>query len=604
MTKQVFESTSAFGNEDMLAAQISNMWTTWDTLRANWITQRRKLRNYIVATDTTTTTNSKLPWKNKTTLPKLTQIRDNLSANYLSALFPNENWLTWDGQDEVSVTKKKRDAIQAYMRTKLHSIRFKSIMALLIDDFVDYGNAYALVGFERDVIEKKDGEEPTVRYIGPNVRRISPMDIVFNPNAISFFDTPKIIRSTYTVGDFLKEVETKKNIQYDKTCVEDMLELRSQVADATARGDTVKDEACKIDGFGGWYQYFTSGYVEILTLYGDLYDANTQTFYKDQIIVVADRKFVVLKKENPSWYGRAPIHHVGWRERSDNLMAMGPLDNLVGMQYRIDHLENLKADAFDMIVFPVLKIKGDVEDFNYGPNERIYVHDEGDVEFMHPDAAALQADNQIGLLEQRMELYAGAPKDAMGFRTPGEKKKYEVEQLQVAASRIFQVKIEKFEEFMELITNDMLETSRRNISTSDVAKLVDDETGVSEFMNISKSDLQAKGRLVPMGAKHFAAQSKIFQELPAFAASPLGQNPAVALHFSGFSIAQLFEETLGLQKFNLVQKNIGILEAFEQERLKQSAQEQMSVEQQMPVESGEEASISGAEATGIPQEGA
>jgi hypothetical protein len=27
---------------------------------------------------------------------------------------------------------------------------------------------------------------------------------------------------------------------------------------------------------------------------------------------------------------------------------MGPLDNLVGLQYRIDHLENAKADALDL----------------------------------------------------------------------------------------------------------------------------------------------------------------------------------------------------------------------------------------------------------------
>ena len=604
MAKQTFEITSAFSNEDMLAAQISNMWMTWDNARAEWLKQRRELRNYIVATDTTTTTNSQLPWKNKTTLPKLTQIRDNLSANYLSTMFPNENWLTWEGADEQSVIKKKRDAIQAFMRTKLQGIRFKAIMSLLIDDFVDYGNAYALVGFERSVIEKENDPEPTVRYIGPTAKRISPLDIVYNPNAISFLDTPKIIRSTYTVGDLLKEVETNTDMKHDMEAIQKMLDLRASISDASGRGDTIKDEACKIDGFGGWFQYFTSGFVEILTLYGDIYDSSTETLYKDQIIVIADRKFTILKKENPSWYGRAPIHHVGWRDRSDNLIAMGPLDNLVGMQYRIDHLENLKADAFDMIVFPVLKIKGDVEDFTYGPNERIYTHDEGDVEFMHPDPSALQADNQIGLLEQRMELYAGAPKDAMGFRTPGEKTKYEVEQLQVAASRIFQVKIEKFEEFMELIINDMLETSRRNITAPDIARLIDDETGVVEFLTISKADLQARGRLVPMGAKHFAAQSKIVQELSAFAASPLGQNPAVALHFSGFKIAQLFEEVLGLAKFNLVQKNIGILEAFEQERLKQTAQEQMAVEQSMPVESGEEAQLGGTAPAGVPQEGA
>ena len=47
----------------------------------------------------------------------------------------------------------------------------------------------------------------------------------------------------------------------------------------------------------------------------------------------------------------------GWRPRPDNLYAMGPLDNLVGMQYRIDHLENLKSDVFDQIAYPILKIR-------------------------------------------------------------------------------------------------------------------------------------------------------------------------------------------------------------------------------------------------------
>lgn len=604
MSKQVFEITTTFTNNDMLAAQISNMWSDYDTLRARWLEQRRELRSYITATDTTSTTNAQLPWKNKTTLPKLTQIRDNLSANYLSALFPNDNWLTWEGGDEISVTKEKKDAIEGYMRTKLREIGFKQLVSILVEDYVDYGNAYAIVGFERDVIVKKDEITPTVRYVGPTVKRISPLDIVYNPNAISFYDTPKIIRSIYTVGDLLKEIEINTDMQYDKAAVQNMLDLRAQIADATGRGDTIKDEACKIDGFGGWYQYFTSGFVELLTLYGDIYDVQTGKLLRDQIVIVADRKFTILKKENPSWYGRAPIHHVGWRTRSDNLVAMGPLDNLVGMQYRIDHLENLKADAFDMIVFPVLKIKGDVEDFVYGPNERIYVHDEGDVDFMHPDPSALQADNQIGLLEQRMEVYAGAPKDAMGFRTPGEKTKYEVEQLQVSASRIFQVKIERMEEFTAKILNDVLEVGRRNLAMSDIIRLIDNETGVVEFLTITKEDLQAKGRLVPMGAKHFAAQSKMVQELTAFASSPLGQNPNVAVHFSGFKIAQLFEELLGITKFNIVQKNIGIIDAFEQERLKQVAQEQMSVEQAMPVESEQEATAFGQQQTGFPQEGA
>lgn len=35
--------------------------------------------------------------------------------------------------------------------------------------------------------------------------------------------------------------------------------------------------------------------------------------------------------------------------------------------------------------------------------------------------AVISADNAIALYENKMEEYAGAPKQAMGIRTPGEK---------------------------------------------------------------------------------------------------------------------------------------------------------------------------------------
>jgi len=263
---------------------------------------------------------------------------------------------------------------------------------------------------------------------------------------------------------------------------------------------------------------------------------------------------------------------------------MGPLDNLVGMQYRIDHLENLKADVYDMIAFPVLKIKGDVEDFSYGPNERIYVHDEGDVEFMHPDVTALQADMQIATLAQHMEEFAGSPKESMGIRTPGEKTAYEVDQLMTASGRIFQLKTTAFEEFLELCINDMLEVSRRNLDMPDVAKIVDNDVGVVEFMNITKDDLTAKGRLQPVGARHFAAQARLVQQLTAFANSPIGQDPAVTVHISGYKLAQLFEELLDIEKFHLVQKNIRVMEQFETQQTVSAAHSQLQTEAAMPVE--------------------
>ena len=89
-----------------MAKEISELWFKWDSQREPKKREWMELRNYLFATDTSTTTNRKLPWKNSTTYPKLTQIRDNLHSNYISALFPNENWLSWEAADGDSGRKR------------------------------------------------------------------------------------------------------------------------------------------------------------------------------------------------------------------------------------------------------------------------------------------------------------------------------------------------------------------------------------------------------------------------------------------------------------------------------------------------------------------
>src|SRR5690606_7291108 len=132
-----------------------------------------------------------------------------------------------------------------------------------------------------------------------------------------------------------------------------------------------------------------SNYCEVLTFYGDIYDENTDTLLKNHVIKVVDRHKVFSKRVNPSHFGTAPIWHAGWRVRPDNLWAMGPLDNLVGMQYRIDHLENMKADVFDLIAYPPLAIRGYVDEFEWGPFEKIFLGDEGQIDVLSPDVQAL-----------------------------------------------------------------------------------------------------------------------------------------------------------------------------------------------------------------------
>ena len=569
---------------DNIATEISDRWRLWNQQRVGKLEEWKELRNYLFATDTRSTSNSDLPWKNSTTVPKLTQIRDNLHANYMAALFPQNKWMRWTGQDKDSNTKVKRDVIQAYMENKVQLSDFEITMSKLVLDYIDYGNCFATVDYETNYTELEDGEF-IAGYIGPKIVRISPYDIVFNPVAADFKKTPKIIRSLVTFGEAKKMIEDDPNKEFMSKVFDRMIGTRSAIQ-GYSDSDLHKNDGFVVDGFGSIREYYESDYVEILTFYGDIYDKATNTLLKNRIIKVVDRSYILNDIPNPSWLGASPIFHVGWRERPDNLYAMGPLDNLVGMQYRIDHLENLRADVFDQVAFPVIKIKGDVEDFDFQPGSRIYCGDEGDVTYLQSDAAgtALTADNQIAVLENRMEQLAGAPREAMGIRTPGEKTAFEVSSLQNAASRIFQNKTQHFEKiFVEPILNSMLEAARRNMDATDIIRVFDDELGISIFQTITKEDITAKGKIMPMGARHFAERAQRLQNLQQLWQIK-SSDPTVAAHMSGKEFARILSEELGEK--NLFSENIAVYENYETQKTAQEVQLMAEEENMIAAEQG------------------
>ena len=194
----------------------------------------------------------------------------------------------------------------------------------------------------------------------------------------------------------------------------------------------------------------------------------------------------------------------------------------------------------------------------------------------------LIAENNIDKLEMRMEQYAGAPREAMGIRSAGEKTAFEVQQLQNAAGRIFQEKITTFEtEFLERILNAMLEVSRRNLDATDIVRVIDDDLAVTQFVSVTKDDITASGTLRPIGARHFAAQAQLLQNLTGLAGSPLWQT--VAPHASGKQMAKLLEDVLGLERYGLFTPNIAVFEQQETQRLVNQAGEDLQVEAQQPV---------------------
>lgn len=579
--RRVLDVIDYIGPESLaciISAEFDRFWMGRTKKEADW----SEVSKYVYATDTTTTANASLPWKNKTTRPKICQIRDNLHANYMAALFPTEDWFEWEPLDKQAVDPDKVTAVKAYMKSKLKQSDFEETVSRYIYDLIDYGNVFGDVEWVNETFKDSTGKEVT-QYIGPRATRYSPYDVYFDITSPTFEQSPKIIKTLLSLGTIHKLMKIDPNwMKVDPKIIAKVEENRRYIT--TAKGLEIrKSEALVAAGFSDLSHYYGSGLVEVLEFEGDIYNLDTGEFIEQHIITVIDRAYVIRKEPIKTWTGKSTKQHCGWRLRSDNLMAMGPLDNLVGMQYRIDHLENLKADVFDLIAYPVAKVRGYVEDFTYGPMERIYMDVDADVEFMRPETTALNADLQIRELEEQMEEMAGAPRTAMGIRTPGEKTKFEVQTLDNAAGRMFQNKISYFEkQFLEKLLNGMLEAARRNIDSVDLVRVFDTDLGITKFLEITKQDLEAKGKLVPMGARHFSAQAQLIQNLTNLSGTGLYQDPAVSVHMSGLRIAKLLEENMGLSKYRIVESNIRIIENAESQNLAASAADQTQANAMTP----------------------
>lgn len=579
MTSSTLDLTEIL-QPDRLAVKITETFMNWDMLRQNWKEDKEEVRKYVYATDTTHTTNGQLPWKNSTTIPKLCHIRDNLYSNYTATLFPQRKWLIWEANEKASDSVQKRDAIVNYMAWAIEQPSFKNEVDKIIQDYIDYGNCFATVEWVDERIVQQDGTTQA-GFVGPSIRRIDPLSIVMNPTSDSFMKSPKIIRSLISKGELKKilmSMSTDQNRDEYAELFDYLNEIRGQAA--SYQGDWIQhDKLYNIDGFTSFREYLNSEYVEILTFYGDLYDNDNDELLQNYVITVVDRHKLIGKKPNPSFFAKPPIFHSPWRRRQDNLWGMGPLDNLVGMQYRMDHVENMRADIMDITTYPVQMITGFVEQYTWQPGAKIYAGDEGKVELVQPDVNVLQANFDLQRYEATMEEMAGAPKEAMGFRTPGEKTKYEVQRLENAASRVFQNKIKQFEEqIVEPLLNAMLELARRNLTGATVIKVFDDELKAQTFQQLTVEDITGVGRIKPIAARHFAEQANIIQNLTNAAGSGLW--PIIQPHISGIKLAKAFESWFDIGDYGLFMPYIGLAEQADAQKLAMTLEQQVMMNAQ------------------------
>jgi len=567
---------------DTTALEISRFYDKWKVNRMVWETQTKELRDYLYAVDIDTTAHVANNFQNRTTIPKLTQIYQNLLANYSEHMFSTSDWISWEAHNRESSLEEKRKSIESYIRTKGRMQNLEKTFTDLLSDWIIYGNCFAELGYVNEIKEDETTGEIIQGYVGPRLFRISPHDIVFNASASSWENSPKIIRSVYSIGDLQKNIIERPDLGWTQDMVDDIKNVRQLVRNNSkyiSNAEIDKSQGLTADGFSNIMEYYNSDLVEVLTFYGDLYLPELGEFKKNHKITIADRRIIVEDKPFDSWANSSYLYHDGWSRRPDNLYGMGPLDNLMGMQYKIDKLENLRGDVFDHIAHPTTVETGTVEFFGTrgAPGGRFVVEDGGDVKYLAPDTTALQADFQIQQVMRDMEELAGAPREALGIRSPGEKTAFEVQSLDNAANRLFRHKVKQFESsVVESVLNDMLEMARRNLNGADVVRSIDSTFGIEEFLSVTKEDLTATGKLYALGSKHFIADSNMMQNLNSVFNSNITE--FIAPHISKFQLAKTVENLLGIEQFSLVQENIGVLEDIETQRIVQTGQQTLEEE--------------------------
>lgn len=567
-------------SQDDEAAFVTNHWNKFNDQRAEWVRLKEETRSYLFATDTRHTDVGDEGWAHNTTLPKLCQIRDNLHSNYIQALFPNDKWLTWEAYTRADAEFNKSRSITTYMENKTREGGFREEISKVVNDYIDFGICFVTCEYESNHRVEANGEK-TPLFIGPKAKRISPYDIVFDPTARSFDESYKIVRTMTSISNLMALANSSPDQEFWSTVIEKRKGVSKALA-GTKASERSKNDAYQIEGFGSLAEYYGGDSVEVLEFWGDYYDHETETLHENMVITIVDRSTVVRKEKIPNWMGRAPIQSSVWRERPDNLWGMGPLDNLVGMQYKLDHWHNMASEAIDLSIRPPIATRGVVEEFEWAPGSEIQLGEDGTVQELGKNLNGVFAANaQIQELENRMEFYAGSPREAMGFRTPGEKTLGEVNQLANAGNRIFQEKITNFEiTCLEPLLNLMLETSVRNMDLTDTVRVYDSKKNMTDFLSVTKDDITASGVLRPIGARHFAKQAQDFQNIMSIFNSPMGE--MVKPHTSALGLVEFIKDSTNLGAYKVFEKNVAIEEQQDIQREMSQSQEDLAVESGAP----------------------
>lgn len=564
-----------YEDKQSLAGDIAFQWSEWNAQKKSARELWAEIDRYLLASDTSMLEGGD-NFDHKTHLPILSELHEDLLAIVYSTMFPHDDWMGWKGFDINAITQTIRRKVLSYIK-QCHMLNgFSPEMRKIVDDFIRYGNCFGQAYYKDDTVTNEVGE--TSGYIGPAVKRISPLDICFNATATNFEKTPKIIRTLISTGELLELLDNNPEAEATLTSEQRESLLRRRTSGGIDDVERNKEAQFIPSGFGSIQEYYRSGTVELLWFYGDILDENTLELHKNRCIVVADRDTLIMDMDCPY----PNIFKGGWTDRPDNLWSQGPLDKVVGINYMINHRENGKNDAIDKFIFPDRAYVGDVEEiYDESTGHTKYLLPEGgSVTDIRPDSTVLTFDNQIMMHRELARTSARLPQQLAGFRTAGEKTATEVQSLNDGAFRGFINKVSQLEEdLLDKLIQAEIRIAKDNYA-SVIRVLEEDEEGVLLTTEVTEEDLSANGKLVPIGARRFARQLQQLQGINTMANSNIAQ--LVGQHIDTYRLAKTVETLYGFNNYEFIKKFAVIDEQLEAQEKQMMADQQSVVDASQP----------------------
>lgn len=563
-----------YSDKKQVASKIASMWHEWNGARSKALKTWEEIDRYIHATDTTALDGGN-NFTHTVMIPVVSEIHEDLQSIMYSTVFPHNDWLGWKPYDKDAASSMKRKKVLNYLK-HIHLLNgFKETFRALIDDYIRYGQSFCEVVIVDERVPREDGTF-SAGYVGARPRRISPYDIVFNPASPSFESTDKIVRSMLPIVDFKLWVDSLPDSDVNKGVLTDVLKRR--VSGTTTENNTRKSAQYYPDGFGSYDQYVSSGFIEVLSFRGNVFDETTLEVIPNRYIIIVDGNEVLLEQELKG----QRIFKSSWKPRPDNLWSQGALDNVIGLNYMVNHRENSKNEAIDKFIHPDRLYQGDVEEVydEYTGVTKYLTTEGGGVTDLNPNTTILTYTNEIQIHLDMARRAARLPQQLSGFRSAGEKTAFEVQSLNDGAFRGFINKAEQFEqEFLEKIVTAEIEIARENfVSVIQVSEK--DPDGFTMFLEVTEEDLRSNGKLIPYGSRRFARLLQQQAGLQQLSQSQLGVT--IAPHINTYELAKVVEQVYGFEDFEFIGKFASIEEGLEAQQMQAMAQNSFVQEQSEP----------------------